>query len=261
MRHTLDFLADLQLIPDADCHRMRWLFDAEFPFRSQLEAADSLHVHVKVADTSTLPDDAIVNAEGRPENRQAGYVKYAFPAGVNVIFSSIPVAEEDRLPNAQRITRPVLDHVGFDLRKESDSVRRRFDAVTEVAARNGWRAVGQGGGARPVLCCHTQVNEKRWAYPPSGFASWTRPLEFAFAPLLVTEASMGCDLPSIDPSAARSRNVRRNRRYRQRWLQRAAHRPPTLDPKAVLKRLPGNIRIASTRERQKLAPSRCARKG
>lgn len=207
VRNTLDFLADLQLLPGPDCRRMNWLLAPDFPFRAQREVADSLHVHVKVADTGTLPDDAIVNAGGLPQNRQSGYVKYVFPAGVNVIFSSIPVAEEDRLPTARPITIPVLDHVGFDLRKETDSVRRRFDAIAESAARNGWCTVGQGGGARPVLCCHTQVNEKRWVYPPSGLAAWTRPLEFAFGPLVVTEASMGCDLRPIDPSDARAREA------------------------------------------------------
>jgi hypothetical protein len=202
VRHTLEFLQDLQLVSAVDAGGVLWLLKRECPFSAQLEAADSIHAHVKVADTAGLPRDAIINAGGIPENEQRGYVKFAFAAGINMIFSSIPVAEDDCLPGAAAVTRPLLDHAGVDLRRENVDVRRRFDAVSAIAQRNGWRHVAQGGAGRAVHCCHTQVSEKHWVYPPAILVAWTRPLEFAFGPLRVHAASRGCDLRPIDPAHA-----------------------------------------------------------
>jgi len=204
VRHTLQFFADIHWLAEHDVSRVAWLFDARFPFRRQLDLADSLHVHIKVADTARLPEAAILNAGGCCENRQPGYVKYAFAPGVNFIFSSVPVAEDDRLPGAAAVTEPFLDHAGVDLRRETVAVRREFDAVAEVAERNGWRSLAQGGADRAVYCCHTQVNEKRWVYPPADLSAWTRPLEFAFGPLVVHANSMGCDLRPMDPGRSRA---------------------------------------------------------
>lgn len=202
IRNALNFFGELDLLDADDAARMMWLFESNFPFRSQRELADSLHVHIKVPDADALPDDAIRNAGAQTENRQSGYEKYAFPAGVNVIFSSIAVAEEDRLADARPVTRPFLDHVGLDMRKESADVRAQFDAVAAIADRSGWASVAQGGNGREVFCCHTQVAEKRWVYPPENFSAWRRPIEFAYGPLLVHAASMGCDLRPRDPFRA-----------------------------------------------------------
>src|SRR6478609_2097447 len=119
VRHTLHFFSDIDLLPAGDIDRVLWLFARDFPFRDQFETAETIHLHVKVADTALLPRDAILNAGGRPESEQPGYAKFVFPAGVNMIFSSIPVAEDDRLPNARAIAAPFLDHVGVDIRKET----------------------------------------------------------------------------------------------------------------------------------------------
>lgn len=202
IRHTLDFFADLDAFDRDDIARVQWLLDGGFPFRAQRELADTLHLHVKVADTAALPDDAIRNAGAREENRAPGYVKFAFPSGLNMIFSSIPVAEDDRLPDAQPVTRAFLDHAGIDLRAETRAVRRGFDDISETATRLGWRLRSQGGADRAVYCCHTQVSEKHWVYPPTALAVWHRPIEFAYGPLVVHGASMGCDLRPMDPDRA-----------------------------------------------------------
>jgi len=204
VRHTLEFFRDMQLMAADDLPRMMWLFDAAFPFAQQLQLADSIHAHIKVPDTAQLPRDAILNAGAALESEQAGYVKFAFAAGVNMIFSSIPVAEDDRISGIAPVTSPMLDHAGIDLRSESDQVRRRFDAVVGIAARDGWRHVAQGGDGRAVYCCHTQVGAKHWVYPPAALRTWTRPLEFAFGPLVVHPGKMGCDLRPIDPSHPRA---------------------------------------------------------
>lgn len=200
VRHALDFFQEMDLLSASDAHRVLWFFRPEFPFRAQLELADSVHVHVKVPDTARLPRDAIVNAGATPQSEQEGYVKYAFAAGVNLIFSSIPVAEDDRLADAAPILQPFLDHAGIDIRKESAEARERFDSVVELAGRHGWRHVAQGGAGRAVYCCHTQVSEKHWVYPPRALSAWTRPLEFAFGPLVVNSGKAGCDLRPIDPA-------------------------------------------------------------
>lgn len=207
VRHTLDFFRDLDLLPAAEVERILWLFSADFPFRAQLEAADSIHAHIKVADTARLSRDAILNAGGRPESEQAGYVKYVFPAGINMIFSSIPVAEDDRLPGATPATRPFLDHAGVDIRRETRDSRQRFDAVADAAERTGWRHVAQGGAGKAVYCCHTEVGEKHWVYPPAALRAWRRPLEFAFGPLVVHAGKMGCDLRPIDPAHPRANDA------------------------------------------------------
>lgn len=207
VRHTLEFFRDIDLLPAGDIERILWFFGADFPFRPQLESADSIHLHVKVADTAFLPRDAIRNAGGKPESEQAGYVKYVFPAAVNMIFSSIPVAEDDRLPDARAVARPFLDHAGIDIRKETDDTRRRFDAIADTAGRAGWRHVAQGGVGRAVHCCHTEVGEKHWVYPPAALRAWARPLEFAFGPLIIHAGKAGCDLRPIDPAHPHARDV------------------------------------------------------
>lgn len=202
--HVLDFLRDLKLVSATEISSVMWLFERTCPFREQLSSSDSIHIHVKVDDTANLPHAAIRNAGGRPESEQTGYAKYAFPAGINAIFSSIPVAEDDRLAGLPVPAKPFLDHAGLDMRKETSTVRRQFDSIPEIARSAGWRHVPQGGTGRAVYCCHTQVNEKHWVYPPANAATFTRPLEFAFGPLVVHASSMGCDLRPIDPAHLRA---------------------------------------------------------
>jgi alkylhydroperoxidase/carboxymuconolactone decarboxylase family protein len=202
--HTLDFFQDLKLISNTEHRSVLWLFESACPFRSQVDLADSIHIHVKVDDTAQLPHAAIRNAGGQPHSEQTGYVKYVFPAGINAIFSSIPIAEDDRIAGLGAPGKPYLDHAGVDMRKETGSVRKQFDGVAQIADGAGWRHVSQGGSGKAVYCCHTQVNEKHWVYPPRNFPAFTRPLEFAFGPLVVHASSMGCDLRPIDPSHPRA---------------------------------------------------------
>jgi hypothetical protein len=205
--HTLEFFRNLDLISVSEMRGVLWVFEQACPFREHLGLADSIHVHIKVDDTIDLPHAAIRNAGGHPETAQMGYVKYAFPAGINTIFSSIPVAEDDGLGGTSAPAKPFLDHAGLDMRTETRAVRRQFDSIPEIAQRVGWRHVPQGGTGRAVHCCHTQVNEKHWVYPPVGHVAFTRPLEFALGPLVLHESSMGCDLRPIDPSHPRARDA------------------------------------------------------
>lgn len=195
---TLREFRALALVTEGECAEVMGLFDPAFPFFEQARQADSVHLHVRVNDTRDLPRGAIHALGTSPENEREGYVKFSFKGGINVIFSSIDVADEDRLP-IERRPRPHLDHYGIDLRREVGVVRASFEDVPSVARRAGWAHVPQGGGARAVFCCHVQVAAKHWVYPPLDATRWTRPVEFAYGPLRIQGDAMGCDLRPIDP--------------------------------------------------------------
>jgi len=183
------------LISDAEVAELRALLDPAFPWFAAARLADSVHVHVKVADTAALPLDAL---GGTVENARPGYVKLRYPGGLNLIFSSIPIAEED-LVDEPRPPRPFVDHLGIDLRRELGVVRAAFDDAVELARRAGWSLKTQGGLGRAVFCCHAQVAQKHWLYPPAEGTRWARPIELAFGPLVIGPEMSGCDLRPIDP--------------------------------------------------------------
>jgi hypothetical protein len=197
VREVMAKFRDLRLLSAAESAEVMHLLGPDFPFFAATRLADSIHLHVKVDDVAALPKGAILALGAREENARDGYVKYAFDGGINMIFSSIPIAEEDSLPSTQE--KPFLDHVGVDMRRETGIVRARFDDVPAVAQRIGWAHVPQGGRGRVVHCCHTHVAQKHWVYPPTADGAWKRPLELAYGPLLVSAEVSGCDLRPIDP--------------------------------------------------------------
>jgi diadenosine tetraphosphatase ApaH/serine/threonine PP2A family protein phosphatase len=185
----------LGLITSGELAEVRGLLDPAFPWFQAVRGADSVHVHVKVEDTDALPLPAL---GGRVENARTGYVKLAYAGAINLIFSSIPIAEEDQLADHPRPPRPFVDHLGIDLRRELGAIRAVFDDTPELARRAGWPIKSQGGAGRAVFCCHAQVAQKHWVYPPDG-SRWSRPVELAFGPLVIGAEMNGCDLRPIDP--------------------------------------------------------------
>lgn len=175
------------------------LLEPDFVYAGVLEFTDSVHTHIKVEDVDELPHDHLKALGYRPENAAPGYIKYATDSGVNLIFSSIPIAEDDNIPGAVTLPKPFLDHVGIDMRDESAPTRAEFDTIPDQAAALGWREVPQGG-SEAVHCCHTQVKAKHWVFPPSGWQGWRRPIEFAYGSLVVFDQQMGCALRPIDPA-------------------------------------------------------------
>ena len=204
---------DLRLVSRAEADEILRQLEPDFPFFAAMRLASSVHVHVKVAATSALPRDAIRRLGGVVENERDGYVKYAFKGGINLIFSSIDIAEEDTLhavaalqtlPAEALIALPLprVDHVGIDIRRETGPTRARFDEVPAVAQRIGWAHTPQGGRGREVYCCHVRVAAKHWVYPPgkAGDGSlFVLPIELAYGPLTLSAESAGCDLRPIDP--------------------------------------------------------------
>ena len=123
-------------------------------------------------------------------------MKFPFAGGINVILSSIDIAEDDWIPGEGR-KRPYLDHIGVDLRDESAAVKQLFDDTPAIAKAAGWRHKPQGGNGTPVYCCHVEVGAKHWVYSPTAGAPC---IEFAHGALIINGDSMGCDLRPIDPA-------------------------------------------------------------
>ncbi|MEB3033387.1 hypothetical protein [[Mycobacterium] nativiensis] len=194
---TTRFFCEEHLLTVDERDQILWLFGDDFPFSDAVRAADTVHVHVKVEDVATRPHQRIRAMGAVSENAAPGYVKYSFPGGINMIFSSIPVAADDLVEGAVTIAKPFMDHAGLDIRHCGPSYRAVFDTVPARATAMGWRAVTQDG---PVHCCHTEVAAKHWVYPPACLASWRRPLEVAFGALRIVDKTMGCDLRPLDPA-------------------------------------------------------------
>ncbi|BBZ15125.1 hypothetical protein [Mycobacterium branderi] len=194
---TTQFFVDQSLLSADERQQIRRLLDDDFPFADAIRVADSVHVHVKVDDVAALPHNRIHRLGVVPQNANPGYVKYSFPGGLNMIFSSIPVAADDLIAAVVSPAKPFLDHAGIDIRREEHTCRTVFDAIPDRAASVDWRTVTQHG---PVHCCHTEVAGKHWVYPPAYLTSWKRPIEIAFGALKVFDAAMGCDLRPLDPA-------------------------------------------------------------
>ncbi len=197
-RQTLNQFRELGLVREEEVRETLSLLDPGFPFFAAMRMADTVHLHVKVNDVDDLPFSRILGLGSEIENQRRGYVKFQFPGGLNLICSSIPIAEEDQLPDA-RPPKPFVDHFGIDLRREMGIVRALFEDTPAVARRAGWPCKSQGGLGRRVFCCHSTVAEKFWVYPPPENSRWTRPLEFAYGPLEISLEMNGCDLRPIDP--------------------------------------------------------------
>lgn len=203
---TLDDIEKMGLVNAWEAATVLGIFEPCSPLAETLAVADSMHVHIKVDDVALAPHDRLRAKGGTVENGKEGYVKYAFPGGINVILSSINVSQDDLVetPCARR-ARPFVDHIGIDLRRETAEVLARFEAVPELAAERGWSHVPQGAPGKPVFCCHVEVGRKHWAYPPDTPGAPGIPLEFAFGPLKVNPVASGCDLRPARPGTAASR--------------------------------------------------------
>jgi hypothetical protein len=192
---TLTLCATEGLIARTDPPAVLYIFDPAFPFNFAVSLASSVHVHTKVTDVKTIDGMSLAVAGGEVERRSPGYVKYRFPGGINMIFSSFPIAEEDIVDPEVTSRLPYVDHLGVDLR-DTVHVLEAYRRVPDTARSSGWEYRFQGG---PVYGCHAEVAEKHWVYPPMGPHDWRRPTEFPLGPLTLHDDYMGCDLRPIDP--------------------------------------------------------------
>jgi hypothetical protein len=171
------------------------------PFAPDVDLAETIHLHIKVDDTNKLPINQFFDAGARLDHQKDGFVKYRFPGAINAIFSHIKVSQDELLETeTTRRSRPFLDHIGIDLRAETAPVRQAFDALPDIADTLEWSLASQGGPDRPVYCCHVEVAEKHWLYPPDENGHPGIPLEFAYGALKINPDKSGCDLRPADPT-------------------------------------------------------------
>src|SRR5262245_50805095 len=95
IRATLDLGKAHRLLAEGEIREVMELFEAKHPLVSSLRLADCLHAHIKVDSTMKLPHEELRAAGGTVENEKDGYVKYVFASGMNLIFSSIDVSQDD----------------------------------------------------------------------------------------------------------------------------------------------------------------------
>jgi hypothetical protein len=195
VRKTLEIAQELRLLQESEARYVAGAFAPDSPFASAIGVADTLHVHVKVDAVHALPRAELRAAGGTVENEKDGYIKYAFASGMNLIFSSIAVSQDDLRETADtRRPRPFLDHYGIDLRREAEEVRAVFDAVPATMAKLGFAHAAQGSADKRVFCCHTSVERKHWL-----FARGQPSVEIAYGALTVQAGKSGCDLRPSDP--------------------------------------------------------------
>ncbi|CAK9006084.1 Aspartyl/asparaginyl beta-hydroxylase (Aspartate beta-hydroxylase) (ASP beta-hydroxylase) (Peptide-aspartate beta-dioxygenase) [Durusdinium trenchii] len=202
MNSALDLLQQNDLATSCEAKAALGLLNSSHPFTDQLATAESIHIHVKVDDTTALPHDSIAAAGGQLDYEKEGFIKFKMPGGVNLIFSSIAVSQDDLAETeCSRRARPFVDHFGIDLRSEADDVAALFQSIPCKAKDAGWALVSQGDSGGGVHCCHVEVKAKYWVYPTACSGS-TIPLEFAFGELKVNPVSGGCDLRPMAPDKA-----------------------------------------------------------
>ena len=181
-QQTLEQFRALGLVSEAEIEEALSLLDPAFPFFAAMRMADSVHLHVKVDDVDDLPFSKILALGTQRRERSARLCEVSVPGR----------HQPDLLLHSDRGRRSVVRSAA------AETVRRSFR--NRSAPRDGHRAralrghagrgparrlacKSQGGGGRPVFCCHSMVAEKYWVYPPPEGSRWTRPLEFAYGPL------------------------------------------------------------------------------
>jgi hypothetical protein len=195
---TLGFFGNLNLISERESEQVLFLLDETFEFAEIIRSAESVHVHVEVSDINNIPDEKIKSSGIASVDRyqEPDIIKYSYDSGINVIFSAFPISQDDLVPGGGR-PKPFVDHLGIDLRDETEAMRALFDGIPSRAAAVGWRHVHQ---AAPLYCCYTACSEKHWVYPPARMPREYRPIEFAFGSLQKFDSNMGCDYRPMDPA-------------------------------------------------------------
>ena len=198
---TLDVLSNLGLLTPLEAQAVQKLGATDSPFTTEVELAETLHLHIKVDDTDQLPLNDFFAAGAKLDHQKSGFVKYRFPGAINAIFSHIKVSQDELMETeSNRRPRPFLDHIGIDMRDETNPVRAAFETLPQLAQSLDWSVASQGGPDRPVYCCHVEVAAKHWLYPPDEGRHPGIPLEFAYGALKVNPDKSGCDLRPADPA-------------------------------------------------------------
>ena len=192
-RTSLDTLTELGLVQERERAAALSLLASDSPWTAYVDAVESIHIHVKVADVLDLPINEFFDAGARLDHQKVGFVKYRFPGGLNAIFSEPRVGVEDSGAERASDQLPLVDHIGFDLRDPQPAHRQLFDALPDAAKEQYCAIASQGGAGGSVACCYAQVEAKHWLFPQSDTSFGGMALEFAFGPMTLTPNTEGDD--------------------------------------------------------------------
>lgn len=191
LQPLLHLLDKHELISKEEIKLAGQLAAPDFVFASQMKVADSIHYHIHVQDVSELPDGDFKSYRGEIVNSNIGYIKYAFPGNINLIFSHIDVAQREQETHH---APSYLDHIGIDIRSDQKPEYIIFQQIPLISSQNDFYFTRQGDGVNVVKCCHMQVKEKYWVY-----AGLNVNYEFALGPLVIHEKGFGVDLRPANP--------------------------------------------------------------
>lgn len=188
----ISMLSGYHLLKDKETNHAAALSKDDFPFAQQMAVADSIHLHIHVANVNALPHKDFLARNAIVANKADGYIKYSFEGGINFIFSHIPVAQKENTNHPQ--DEAYLDHIGIDIRSDDKPAYVIFQQIPFISSQHDYLFTRQGNGKEVVKCCHMQVKEKYWVYPDEKIN-----YEFSFGPLVVHERGFGIDLRPANP--------------------------------------------------------------
>lgn len=196
-RRSLRRLFDLGLIGESDIEAALALDGEDSIFLESVRLAESTHLHIRVADTTALPREALLAGGASLDRELSGFVKFRLPGGVNAIFSESVSSESAQTSSG---AEPYLDHIGLDIREETDRSRGVFSAIADQANKEGIPVVAQGEDGSGVACCHVEVSEKRWLFPNEGSRYGGKPIEVVYGSLKLNDSEYGSDLRPLGPA-------------------------------------------------------------
>ena len=113
-----------------------------------VRVSESLHLQIRVLETSNLPRERLLATGALLDRELPGFVKFRLPGEINAIFSQKPTEEGDPFPCG---FSSYLDHVGLDIREESASTRDVFEAIAGRAEAEDLAVISQGEGGSGVF--------------------------------------------------------------------------------------------------------------
>ena len=198
----LEWCRSHALLANCEVERLTNALRPNFVFGETLQVAESVHAHIKTRDADAISENLFASEGATIHYRKPGFVKFQFGEGINLIFSSIAISQDDLRDGTIAPEKNFLDHIGIDLRMVTREVEQLFDSLPAEAIARGWGHASQGSPEKPVYCCHIEVGRKHWIYPNDRFTdsgARAMPLEFSLGELKINKESSGCDLRPSDP--------------------------------------------------------------
>ena len=97
---TIAWFRSIRLLSELESRIVESLFEPCFEFAEAVKLAESIHIHIKVEDTETLPFDEFVQHGGARANGKVGYGNITFPTWMSPSYrtavTSTPAASSLR---------------------------------------------------------------------------------------------------------------------------------------------------------------------